>query len=64
MKTMTNQEVRKLAAEELDAVAGGMKAVFQYGGFRAEISADAGGYKVCTSNSNTCSVVATTAIQL
>ena len=63
MKTMTNQEVRKLAAEELDAVAGGMKAVFQYGGFKATITADSGGYTVCTSNGG-CKVVSTVPIQL
>ena len=45
---MTNQEIRTLTAEQLDAVAGGMTAIFQSGGFSAVITAGQGGYIACT----------------
>jgi hypothetical protein len=44
----TNQQDRPLTADELDIVAGGMTAVFAYGGFSMQIDADANGYEVCT----------------
>ena len=48
MTISRQQKTRVLAAEELDAVSGGLTAAFEYAGNRWEISAWAGGYMVET----------------
>ena len=52
MNTMTNQEVRPLTADELDAVSGGLEAEFKYGDLTVYVSASRCGYEVTTASPN------------
>jgi len=53
MNTTNSQQTRSLTEKELEAVTGGMTAVFRYGDTVIEIYADASMHSVATTNLST-----------